>query len=95
MKFILALTLLIAATVASATVNSRQGANDTNKTAAFGEGKMTTDIQEEEEDLMMGTQAKRDQQRRKRESERELVRLRKEESIRRNQRSGINNGFVP
>ena len=94
MKFIIALMLLIAATVASATVNSRQGANDANKTAAFGEGKMTTDIQEEE-DLTIGTQAERDQQRRNRESERELVRLRKEESIRRNQRSGINNGFVP
>ncbi len=94
MKLIIALTLLITATAASATVNSRQGANDTNRTAAFGEGNNTTEIQEEE-DLTMGTKPQRDQRRRKRESERELVRLRKEESIRRNQRSGINNGFVP
>ena len=94
MKNLIVIALFVSASSVLAVSKQRPGSNNGNITAAPGEGTQTTEIQEEE-DLTIGTKAQRDQQRRKRESERELVRLRKEESIRRNQRSGINNGFVP
>jgi hypothetical protein len=94
MKNLILITLLISASSVLALSKQRPGANNGNSAAAPGEGTQTTDIQEEE-DLTIGTRAERDQQRRNRESERDLERLRKEEHIRRNQRSGINNGFVP
>ena len=94
MKNLIVIALLVSASSVLALSKARPGSNNGNVTAAPGEGIKTTEIQEEE-DLTMGTKAERDQQRRKRESERELERLRKEERIRRNQRSGVNNGFVP
>ena len=86
MKRYLALVTLILTLDVLASTEQRPGASGAKSTVA-------PDELQEEEDFTNATQAERDQLRRHREREREYEKQREEDHIRRNQRSGLNNGF--
>lgn len=91
MKNIIAFIFIIIAAGSMASDKSRPGANNGSVIEQPAQKPLDNNQVQEEQDFRTDAEIRKDQARREKENARRL----KEERIRRNQRYGVNNGFVP